>query len=259
MRDDSCLVVGIFLDETGQFVGVMDWSWGLDASNGVVVEEAEFEGEICDHHFDLLDWNSFVSGQVVFNDEVVGGGSQSLGGLLGNEVKLVVIVADVFAQKCALLRAFDFGQIGLVVGQVVVEFDVGFLVDADDNQGHFLTFKLRNGSSHGNDLLLLDIEPLSLRDSFSENDDSLWIALVLVLEVLDGFGQIFVQKVVDGILSIGVLSLRPVSAKVLIDCGSHSEGGSTFGSILISRHIHTDQHGRHVVQRNVIDGPRYVA
>ncbi len=93
---EPLFVLSVLLDEAAQFVGIVDRSWSLDASNGVVVQEAEFEGQSGDHHLDVLDPKSLVLSQVVFDDEVVGRRGQSLGGLLGNQVKLVVIVADVF-------------------------------------------------------------------------------------------------------------------------------------------------------------------
>ncbi len=93
---EPLFVLGVLLDKAAQFVGIVNRSWSLDTSDGVVVQEAEFEGQSGDHHLHVLDPKSFVLSQVVFNNEVVGRRGQSLGSLLGNQVKLVVIVADVF-------------------------------------------------------------------------------------------------------------------------------------------------------------------
>jgi hypothetical protein len=109
MRFKSVLVLCILFNEAGQFVGIMNWGGGFYSSDGVVIEETKFEGKGCYHHLDILDWDSFVLGQIILNDEVVGRRSKTFCCLLGNEIKLIIIVANVFAQKGSLLRTLDFG------------------------------------------------------------------------------------------------------------------------------------------------------
>jgi hypothetical protein len=93
---ESVFILCVLLDKTAKFVGIVDRSWSLDSSNGVVIQKAEFEGQSGNHHFNILDLEALVLGQIVFYDEVVRWRCESFGGLLRNEVKLVVFVANVF-------------------------------------------------------------------------------------------------------------------------------------------------------------------
>ncbi len=40
---ESVFVLGVLLDKAAQFVGIVNGSWSLDSSNGVVIQKAEFE------------------------------------------------------------------------------------------------------------------------------------------------------------------------------------------------------------------------
>ncbi len=113
-----------------------------------------------------------------------------------------------------------------------------------------------DGLPDGNYLLLLDLTPLTRRDSLSKDQNPLGINFIFGLEVLDGFSDVLIDEFRKTVLIVRVLRLRPILAEIRVYSGSHSISLSTFATSTVTRNIDSNQHSGKVIQRKVINRPR---
>lgn len=148
-----------------------------------------------------------------------------------------------------MLRTFNFCQIVRIIWNVIVKFNISLFVNTNDNQRHFDILKLRHGFSHSNHFQLFNIGSLSRRNSFSKDNNSLRITIILVLEIVNCTSKVFIDKFLYSILSTWIIRLRPISTKVRIYGCSHTIGSWSIRAGLITRHIYTYQHGWLIIKR----------
>jgi hypothetical protein len=90
-------IIGVLLDKTTKFICIVNRSWGLNTSNGIIIQETKFEGKIGNHHFYILNTKTFVLSEIILNNEIVRRSSKTFGRLLRNQIKLIIIITNVFS------------------------------------------------------------------------------------------------------------------------------------------------------------------